>query len=330
MATIRKRNGRWQAQIRKSGIRAISRTFTLRQDALFWAREQERVLELQTDVLEKRTPLKKTLADLLHDYEVELGQRLKSHHVEVHYFNQLRHTQFARLTLDRLKPADIQRWVNERSASHKASSTVRLLGLLSRAFNQAIKHHGFPLPFNPIERVNKHGIGQKTVRRIPARLAKLLESPACRISWIASFAVETAMRRSEIAKLEWADVDLKRRIIHARNPKNGHDRSLPLSSTALLAVSQFKQTDETVFSMSSNAIHLAWGRYKRCHGIDGVRFHDLRHEAISRFFEMGLTVPEVARLSGHKTVSQLFRYAHADLGHIMRVLSANEDQEMAF
>lgn len=267
MAKIRKRNGRWQAQIRKSGTRAISRTFTLRQDALFWAREQERVLELQTDVLEKRTLLKKTLANLLNDYEVEVGQRLKSHHVEVHYFNQLRRTQFAQLTLDRLKPADIQRWVNERSASHKASSTVRLLGLLSRAFNHAIKHHGFPLPFNPIERVNKPRIGQKTVRRIPTRLAKLLESPACRISWIASFAVETAMCRSEIAKLEWADVDLERRIIHVRNPKNGHDRSLPLSSTALLAVSQFKQTDETVFSMSSNAIRLAWGRYKRSHGI---------------------------------------------------------------
>ena len=186
MATIRKRNGRWQAQIRKSGTRAISRTFTLRQDALFWAREQERVLELQTDVLEKKALLKKKLADLLHDYEAEVGQRLKSHHVEVHYFNQLRRTQFAQLTLDRLKPADIQRWVNERSASHKASSTVRLLGLLSRAFNHAIKHHGFPLPFNPVERVNKPRIGQKAIRRIPSRLAKLLESPACRMGWIAA------------------------------------------------------------------------------------------------------------------------------------------------
>jgi len=74
MATIRKPNGRWQAQIRKSGTRVISRTFTLRQDAVFWAREQERVLELKTDVLEKKTLLKKTLADLLHDYKVEVGQ----------------------------------------------------------------------------------------------------------------------------------------------------------------------------------------------------------------------------------------------------------------
>ena len=321
MATIRKRNGRWQAQIRKSGKRAISRTFTLKQDALFWAREQERVLELQTDVLQKKTLLKKTLADLLHDYEVEVGQRLKSHHVEVHYFNQLRRTQFAQLTLDRLKPLDIQRWVNERSSSHRASSTVRLLGVLSRAFNHAIKHHGFPLPFNPVERVIKPRIGQKTIRRIPSRLAKLIESPACRIGWIASFAVETAMRRSEIAKLEWPDVDLERRVIHVRNPKNGHDRSLPLSSTALLALSQFKRSDKAVFGMSSNAIRLAWGRYRRSHEIDAVRFHDLRHEAISRLFERGLTTPEVALLSGHKTVSQLFRYAHADIGRVARLLS---------
>ncbi len=321
MATIRKRNGRWQAQIRKSGTRAISRTFTLKQDALFWAREQERVLELQTDVFQKKTLLKKTLADLLHDYEVEVGQRLKSHHVEVHYFNQLRRTRFAQLTLDRLKPADIQRWVNERSSSHRASSTVRLLGVLSRAFNHAIKHHSFPLPFNPVERVIKPRISQKTIRRIPSRLAKLLESPACRIGWIASFAVETAMRRSEIAELEWPDVDLERRVIHVRNPKNGHDRSLPLSSTALLALSQFERADKPVFGMSSNAIRLAWGKYRRSHEIDAVRFHDLRHEAISRLFERGLTTPEVALLSGHKTVSQLFRYAHADIGRVARLLS---------
>ena len=142
--------------------------------------------------------------------------------------------------------------------------------------DSAIKHHGFPLPFNPVERVIKPRISQKTIRRIPSRLAKLLESPACKIGWIACFAVETAMRRSEIANLQWADVDLERRLVHVRNTKNGYDRSLPLSSTALLAICQFKRTDKTVFGMSSNAIRLAWERYKRSHEIDGVRFHVLR------------------------------------------------------
>ena len=45
-------------------------------------------------------------------------------------------------------------------------------------------------------------------------------------------------------------------------------------------------------------------------GIFDLRFHDLRHEAVSRFFEMGLSVPEVALISGHKDVRQLFRYTH--------------------
>jgi integrase len=54
----------------------------------------------------------------------------------------------------------------------------------------------------------------------------------------------------------------------------------------------------------------------------GVRFHDLRHEAISRFFEKGLTHPEVAAVSGHRTVSQLFRYAHSDLQRLRDKLAS--------
>ena len=65
--------------------------------------------------------------------------------------------------------------------------------------------------------------------------------------------------------------------------------------------------------MSSNAIRLAWDRYKKHHNIENLRFHDLRHEAISQMFEKGLTVAEVSMISGHRTVSQLFRYAHADI-----------------
>ena len=74
-----------------------------------------------------------------------------------------------------------------------------------------------------------------------------------------------------------------------------------------------ERSSEYVFAMSSNAIRLAWQRFKNKYGIAGVRFHDLRHEAISSMFEKELTVAEVAAVSGHKTISQLFRYAHADI-----------------
>ena len=60
--------------------------------------------------------------------------------------------------------------------------------------------------------------------------------------------------------------------------------------------------------------------------IHDIRFHDLRHEAISRFFEMGLSVPEVAMMSGHRTVSQLFHYAHVDVSHLLNKMNNREFQ----
>ena len=67
-----------------------------------------------------------------------------------------------------------------------------------------------------------------------------------------------------------------------------------------------------VFNLSPNAVRLAFERIRQGCGLTGVRFHDLRHEAISRLFERGLTMPEVASISGHRSLSQLIRYSHAD------------------
>ena len=54
--------------------------------------------------------------------------------------------------------------------------------------------------------------------------------------------------------------------------------------------------------MSPNAVRLAWERLKKKENIKDLHFHDLRHEAISRFFEKGLSIPEVALISGHNDV----------------------------
>ena len=62
--------------------------------------------------------------------------------------------------------------------------------------------------------------------------------------------------------------------------------------------------------MTPNAFRLAWGRMMRRCEIDDLRFHDLRHEAVSRFFERGLSIPEVALISGHRDPRMLFRYTH--------------------
>ena len=71
-----------------------------------------------------------------------------------------------------------------------------------------------------------------------------------------------------------------------------------------------RQDTPTPFPVNANAFRLAWGRLRKRADLCDLRFHDLRHEAISRFFEMGLSVPEVAVISGHKDARMLFRYTH--------------------
>jgi integrase len=67
-----------------------------------------------------------------------------------------------------------------------------------------------------------------------------------------------------------------------------------------------------VFPVKIETLKLSWRRLVRRAGLTDLRFHDLRHEAISRFLEKGLTLPEAASVIGHRTASMLLRYAHPD------------------
>jgi integrase len=118
------------------------------------------------------------------------------------------------------------------------------------------------------------------------------------------------MRRSELLSMRWDDVDLKARTVFLRSTKNGHPRTVPLSPRALEIIRDTPRFGKIVFGVSANAVRLAWERLKRRAGVTDLRFHDLRHEAVSRFFENGLNMPEVAAISGHKDPRMLMRYTH--------------------
>jgi integrase len=80
---------------------------------------------------------------------------------------------------------------------------------------------------------------------------------------------------------------------------------------------------ERVFGVTANALKLAWERLRRRAGVCGLRFHDLRHEAVGRFFEKGLSMPEVAAISGHKDPRMLMRYTHPKAEAIALKLAQN-------
>ena len=131
---------------------------------------------------------------------------------------------------------------------------------------------------------------------------------------IIELALETAMRRGEILNIKQEHIKGQTLLIPVT--KNGHPRTIPLTKRALYIL----ENTQLPFPMSANAVRLAWDRLKKKGNIKDLHFHDCRHEAISRFFEKGLSIPEVTLISGHKDVRMLFRYTHLKAEDILRKL----------
>ena len=110
--------------------------------------------------------------------------------------------------------------------------------------------------------------------------------------------------------------------LHIPLTKNGEARTIPLSKRACQVLHRLsKRTDtQRIFPISKESVKNAWQRLIRRASVDDLHFHDLRHEAVSRFFERGLSIPEVALISGHKDPRMLFRYTHLKAEHVARKL----------
>jgi integrase len=84
--------------------------------------------------------------------------------------------------------------------------------------------------------------------------------------------------------------------------------NLPPEASAI--IDSMPRTDVRIFPYNSDSIGTAFTRACKILGIAGLRFHDLRHEGVSRLFEIGKTIPQAAAVSGHRTWQSLKRYSH--------------------
>jgi integrase len=151
-----------------------------------------------------------------------------------------------------------------------------------------------------------------------------------RAPWLRPFiilAIETGMRRGELLAATWDDLDVSARLVRVAKSKNGRERVVPLTPLAAHTLSSMPRLGNRVFPLTAYAVRQAWVRLVRRASIDDLRLHDLRHEAVRRFFEIGLTAPEVALISGHQDIRMLMRYTHLRPGAIatkLAVLSGDE------
>jgi integrase len=209
-----------------------------------------------------------------------------------------------------------------------SSKTVRdELVLLGHVFKVAMQDWGIVLAHgNPIDSVRKPKIGNnRRDRRLNADEESQLFS-ACNeygepLPSIVTIALETGMRRGEIAALLWKYADLDKRVIHLPDTKNGVPRDVPLSSHATKVLKALpRNINGRVFDIRADSITQAFNRVCKRAKIEGLRFHDLRHEATSRFFEKGLNSMQVAAITGHKTLQMLQRYTHLRAEDLAKML----------
>lgn len=344
---------RWDVYVGRKGTRRQSKTFTTKASAERWMRMAEAEIELgsfkSTDAAERLT-----LGEAMKRFAEEELPRFKGQKQDLSCMRTIGSylgnypliaidgpllTQYQRKRLSTraravrtLKDGTQKIVLLDRLV---ANNTVRHeMALISRVYTCAIKQWGIHLPAgNPVRLVKLPPMGRGRDRRTTdeeeLKLLDVLDpsKPSNRqrnpyMHGLVIFALETTCRRGEIVKLLWKDVDLDRRIATLRDTKNGTDRSIGLSPRAVSALKSLPKTkDGRVFPLTSNAVRLAWCRALRQAGIEGLRFHDLRHEATSRLaVKFNGDVLAMSAMTGHKSLQMLKRYTHIRAEELARRL----------
>lgn len=338
MATIRQReNKKYEVQIRRDGWPKITRTFSKAADARAWAAVMES--EIERGVFIDRTEAEKnTLGDLLQRYLTEVSSQKKGHNTERYRLVSLQRDPIARAKVASLSGKLMAEWRDKRIKEVSGSTVNRDLNLISHVINVARKEWGIYVE-NPIAMIRRPPENRARNRRLAhgeeeRLLAELelsarsergtFEAGGTHNPWmlpLVILALESAMRRSELLSLRWADVFLSDRYVRLHDTKNGEPRDVPLSTRAYSVLDGLpRHISGKVFPITGDAVKKAFTRAVERAGLGDFHFHDLRHEATSRIAEKLDNVLELSAVTGHKTLTMLKRYYHPRAKDLARKL----------
>ena len=316
MATFRNRNGKWQARVQVKGHAAQSKTFINKADAEKWAKQVE--VEMQKGsytnlVLAERT----TFAEIIERYIAEVLPTMRGGKADYIRLKALARRPIAKLNMVSLTPQKIAQHRDERLKEIAPATVIRELSYFSSIITYARKEWGININ-NPVALVARPKNPQGRCRILDATetntLFEALKPNGRRSIWmlpLVKLALETAMRRSELLGLRWEHIDLGRRTIFLQLTKHGTSRTVPLSTHAIEILTQIpRNLDGRVFPVTHEVVSQAFNRARKQAGVKDIRFHDLRHMAITRLAGKLPNLIELSAVSGHKSLAMLKRYYH--------------------
>ncbi|WP_394234454.1 tyrosine-type recombinase/integrase [Pseudomonas anguilliseptica] len=369
MATFRKRGpSQWQVQVRRKGWPLQTKTFNTQAEAKTWATMIER--EMDAGVFASRNEAESTsFSKALETYASEVTSKKRSGASELSRIQAMQRHPLALRSLASIRGSDMATYRDIRLEEGMAPSTVRReLALISHVFTIARKEWRMESLSNPVELIRQPSVDDARERRILSadvwtrKDGKLVcehlnelemisrHSRSAELPKIVAFAVETAMRRSEITGLLRANVNRDKRVALLPMTKNGSARGVPLSSKAVEILKSlaerddgrcFKSRPDSITKAFADAIadarsvytdglslHLKQKKFSQGkidkHISDDpflmdLRFHDLRHEATSRLAEI-FPLHELTKITGHQDTRMLMRYYHPRMEDLARKL----------
>ena len=262
MGSIRKRNGKFQAQIRRDGVPPLSKTFTNKKDAVVWVRGIEARIDAgETNV---SAPKATSLADLITRYSQEITPLKKGRDTEQRRLGRLLRDPVAATPLSKLTSAKLAEFRDRRINDGFRAAQYDLI-LIKHCIKIARLEWGVSMPNNPVDNIRIPNGIKRRGRRLNEGEYELLREAVkhCKnllICPIVDFAIETAMRRSEILSLRWENIDHKYTIATLPDTKNGSKREVPLTRKAKQLLESLSKQEEYVFPMSDCAVRHAWDR----------------------------------------------------------------------
>lgn len=309
MAHIRRRGANWYVEVHANQRRQHA-TFRTRQEAALWALEREGELTLGR---RGNRPVH-TLHDALERYRNEVSPTKRGHHWEaIRLTAWQRDLKFVGERIDRISSDQLGQWRDQRLKSVSAGTVRRELGLLGAVFEEARREWKW-LPANPLKDVRKPATPKPRSREFSeAEITAIVRATGYRgkalnvshqVAIALLFALETAMRAGEICSL--GPEQVRGRVAHLDETKNGDSREVPLSKEALRLWGLLPKG----FTITPRQLDALFRKYRTKAGITGATFHDSRRTATGRLAKK-LDVLQLAKMTGHRDLKILLRTYYA-------------------
>jgi integrase len=259
----------------------------------------------------------------------------RSYGVEFYYINRTLVPLFGRLRLKEIKPIQVELFKQKRLRDGlKKSSINREIGLLKSMLNRAVKLqliHAHPAREAELFELDDSSVSDRVlsneeeIKLLAACDESELRYRAPHLKFVILVALYTGLRRGEILRLRWSDIDFEKNRLRVRKSKTKAGRrhvNLNSMLRAMLLSLNEQEHGEWVFPSPNRYqtpgqperhiadVKNAFRRAVRLAGIEWITFHQLRHTFCSRLADAGVPLPVIQKLAGHASVTMTSEYTH--------------------